>query len=82
MQVDFRYQMAKAIEELFIEEYQYELEEGTNLDPKWLYIYRSHGIAGLVIRWIEDGFTPSPYYMSEQIIKLMLTTTEVFRVKN
>ncbi|MBO0993424.1 TetR/AcrR family transcriptional regulator [Bacillus sp. SD088] len=82
LQVDFRYQMAKAIEELFIEGYQYEIKEETQLDPKWLYIYRSHGIAGLVIRWIEDGFSPSSYYMSEQIIELMLIKTEVFQVKN
>ncbi|RDW20302.1 TetR family transcriptional regulator [Oceanobacillus arenosus] len=81
IRVDFRYKMAKAIEELFITEYEYELEEGSTLDPKWLYIYRSHGIAGLIIRWIEEGFSASPEYMAKQIVELMTTSTKVFTVK-
>jgi AcrR family transcriptional regulator len=82
IRVDFRYQMAKAIEQMFIEEYEYELEEGTSISTKWLYIYRSHGIAGLIIRWIEEDFSTSPEYMSKQIVELMLTSTEVFYVKS
>jgi len=82
IQVDFRYKMAKAIEDLFIREYEYELEEGTRLDPKWLYIYRAHGIAGLLIRWIEDEFPSAPSYMAKQIVELMVTSTEVFHIKS
>lgn len=80
--VDFRYQMAKAIEELFIDEYEYELEKGTILDTKWLYIFRSHGIAGMIIRWIEEDFSTPPEYMAKQVIELMLVSTEVFYVKS
>lgn len=81
IRVDFRYRMAKAIEELFIMEYVYELDEGAHVDPKWLYIFRAHGIAGFIIRWIEEGFKESPEYMSEQIVELMLVSTKTFYVK-
>ncbi|WP_010095184.1 TetR/AcrR family transcriptional regulator [Ornithinibacillus scapharcae] len=81
IQVDFRFQMAKAIEELFIAEYEYELAEDSELDQKWLYIYRAHGVAGLIIRWIEEDCSTPPEYMSKQIIELMMTSTEVFYVK-
>lgn len=81
IRVDFRYKMAKAIEELFIAEYDYDLEKGNVLDPKWLYIYRAHGVAGLIIRWIEEDFSEHPEYMSKQIIELMVTSTEGFYVK-
>jgi AcrR family transcriptional regulator len=81
IRVDFRYQMAKKIEKLFIAEYDYELNKGTTLDPKWLYIYRAHGVAGLIIRWIEEDFHEEPAYMSRQIIELMVTATEGFYVK-
>ncbi|MCG7345839.1 TetR/AcrR family transcriptional regulator [Sporosarcina sp. ACRSL] len=82
IRVDFRFQMAKAIEELFIAEYDYDLAEGAILDPKWLYIYRAHGVAGLIIRWIEEDFHEEPEYMSKQIIELMVTTTNGFYVKD
>lgn len=81
IQVDFRYQMARVIEDLFVAEYDYELEEGSVIDPKWLYIYRAHGVAGLLIRWIEEDFPTTPQYMNTQIVELMLISTEVFHVK-
>jgi len=81
VQTDFRHQMVRYIERLFVEEYEYELDEGMTVNPKWLYIYRAHGVAGLVIRWIEDDFPDSPQYMNEQIVALMLSSPEVFRVK-
>ncbi|MCM3786282.1 TetR/AcrR family transcriptional regulator [Neobacillus mesonae] len=82
IRVDFRYRMAKAIEELFIAEYRYELDKGTSVEPKWLYTFRAHGIAGFIIRWIEEGFKESPEYMSKQIVELMLVSTKVFYVKS
>ncbi|KKK40003.1 transcriptional regulator [Mesobacillus campisalis] len=82
IRVDFRFKMAKAIEQLFIEEYEYELEGETVVDTKWLYIYRAHGIAGLIIRWIEEDFSPPPEYMSQQTLKLMTTSTKIFYVKD
>ncbi|WP_368976687.1 TetR-like C-terminal domain-containing protein [Caldifermentibacillus hisashii] len=35
------------------------------LDTKWLYIFRSHGIAGMIIRWIEEDFSTPPEYMAK-----------------
>ena len=81
IRVDFRFRMAKAIEELFITEYEYELEEESILDLKLLYIYRSHGIAGIIIRWIEEDFPEKPEYMSQQIVALMVTSTKIFHIK-
>ncbi|KAB7672617.1 TetR-like C-terminal domain-containing protein [Bacillus sp. B1-b2] len=63
-------------------QYDYELEGRVHINPSWLYIYRSHGIAGVIIRWIEEGFLESPQYMSEQIVEIMVVTTEVFYVKS
>lgn len=81
IQVDFRYQMAKTIELLFLQEYEYVIHSKT-LDIKWLYIYRSHGLAGMIIRWIEDDFQETPSFMSQQVVDLMLTSTDLFYVKD
>ena len=80
IQVDFRYQMAKSIEQLFLTEYEYVLDSKI-LDIKWLYIYRSHGLAGMIIRWIENDFQESSKFMSQQVVELMLTSTPLFYVK-
>lgn len=80
LQVDFRHQMTRAIEQLFIEEYEYVITSEI-LDIKWLYIYRSHGIAGMIIRWIEEDFQTPQHEMAKQVIELMMVSTEVFRVK-
>jgi len=79
--LDFRYKLAKQIEKLFLAEYQYEFSEETKLKQKWLYVYRAHGVAAVILRWIEDGFQESPVYMAEQIIALMITGTDIFYVK-
>lgn len=82
IQVDFRFQMAKAIEQLFIFEYEYELHDEIVLDTKWLYTYRAYGLTGLIIRWVEEDFSDSPEHMTVQTLKLMTTATKVFYVKN
>jgi len=81
IQVDFRHKIAKAIEELFIREYDYIFTDKTHVHPKWLYIYRAHGVAGLIIRWIEENFPTTPQFMAEQVIELMVISTETFYVK-
>ncbi|MBU5344052.1 TetR family transcriptional regulator C-terminal domain-containing protein [Caldibacillus hisashii] len=57
-------------------------EKDTILDTKWLYIFLSHGIAGMIIRWIEEDFSTPPEYMAKQVIEFMLVSTEVFYVKS
>ncbi|SES42047.1 hypothetical protein SAMN05518872_11157 [Psychrobacillus sp. OK032] len=51
------------------------------MEQKWLYVYQAHGVAAVILRWIEDGFQESPLYMAEQIIALMITGTDIFYVK-
>jgi len=81
IQVDFRHKIAKAIEELFIREYDYQFTDETHVHLKWLYIYRAHGVAGLIIRWIEENFPTTPQFMAEQVVELMVISTETFYVK-
>lgn len=81
IQIDFRHRMAGAIEELFIAEYDYQLPEDSVLGSKWLYVYRAYGIAGLIIRWIEEDFPEPPLQMAKQVVELMLVSTPVFKVK-
>lgn len=81
IQVDFRFQMAKAIEQMFISEYEYELDDEASLDIKWLYTYRAYVLTGLILRWIEEAFPDSPEHMTEQTLKIMTTATKVFYIK-
>ena len=80
IQVDMRHQIAVAIEKLFIEEYEYELSS-TTLDVKWLYIFRAHGLAAVIIRWIEEDFSTPTEKMAEQILQLMTVVTYKFTPK-
>jgi len=82
IRVDFRHQLAKTIEELFIKEYQFEIPEQLHLDSSWLYVYRAHGVAAVMIRWLENGCVESPMEMSKQILLLMITGTSTFINKN
>lgn len=82
IRVDFRHQLAKTIEELFINEYQYEIPEILHLESSWLYVYRAHGVAAVMIRWLENGCVESPTEMSRQILLLMVTGTSTFINKN
>lgn len=82
IRADFRHQLAKTIEELFIKEYHFEIPEQLHLDSSWLYVYRAHGVAAVMIRWLENGCVESPMEMSKQILLLMITGTSTFINKN
>jgi AcrR family transcriptional regulator len=82
IRVDFRHQLAKTIEELFIKEYQFEIPEQLQLDSSWLYVYKAHGVAAVMIRWLENGCIEKPEEMSKQILLLMVTSTSTFINKN
>lgn len=79
LQVDIRHQIAMAIEQLFIKQYDYELTE-TTLDVKWLYTYRAHGLAGMIIKWIEEDFATPAEDMAKQVLQLMTIVTYTFNV--
>jgi len=80
--VDFRHKLAKTIEDLFIKEYNFEISEMLHLKSSWLYVYRAHGVAAVMIRWLENGCMESPLEMSNQILLLMVTDTSTFINKN
>ena len=80
--VDFRHQLAKTIEDLFMKEYNFEISEMLHLKSSWLYVYRAHGVAAVMIRWLENGCVESPLEMSNQILLLMVTDTSTFINKN
>ena len=82
IRVDFRHQLAKTIEELFIKEYQFEIPEQLHLESSWLNVYRAHGVAAVMIRWLENGCVETPLEMSKQILLLMITDTSTFINKN
>lgn len=82
VQIGFYSKMATSIEQLFIQEYEYEFQRNSRINPSWLFIFRAHGIAGVIKRWIEEGCIESPQYLAVQIVELMLTSTEVFYVKD
>jgi len=65
IRVDFRHQLAKTIEELFIKEYQFDIPKQLHLENSWLYVYRAHGVAAVIIRWLENGCVESPLEMSK-----------------
>ena len=80
--VDFRHQLAKTIEDLFMKEYNFEISEMLHLKSSWLYVYRAHGVAAVMIRWLENGCVESPLEMSNQILLLMVTDASTFINKN
>lgn len=80
LQVDIRHQIATAIEKLFIQQYEYALAS-TEVDVKWLYIYRAHGLADMMIKWIEEDFSTPSHIMAEQVLQLMTLVTYEFHVK-
>lgn len=80
IQVDMRHQIGLAIEELFIQQYEYELTS-SNVDIKWLYVYRAHGLAAMIIRWIEEDFSTPAQEMAEQVLQLMTLVTYTFKPK-
>ena len=81
LQIDIRHQIAVAIERLFVQQYEYELPT-TDVDVKWLYIYRAHGLAGMIIHWIEEDFSTPSIVMAEQVLQLMTVVTYKFKVSS
>lgn len=64
--------IADTIEEIFIEEYDFELNNA-NTDTKWYYVYCSNGIAAVIMRWIETGYIEPAEQVANQAIELMKT---------
>ena len=81
IQVDIRHKMGVAIEQLFIQQYEYELTS-SEIDTKWLHIYRAHGLAAIIIRWIEEDFSTPAHEMAKQVLELLTLVTFKFKPKS
>lgn len=64
--------IADTIEELYVEEYDFQLNN-SKVDPKYFKIYAANGIAAIILRWMETGYKESSEYLTEQCIQLLKT---------
>ena len=70
--------IADTIEELYVEEYNFHLNN-VNVDPKLFKIYAANGIAAIILRWMETGYKESPELLADQAIELLKTSSLGFR---
>ena len=70
--------IADTIEELYVEEYNFHLNNG-NVDPKLFKIYAANGIAAIILRWMETGYKESPELLADQAIELLKTSSLGFQ---
>lgn len=64
---NLREKMFQALKEITMDE----LEQPGDINSELLVIYSIHALLGLVFHWIESGFTYSPSYMQEQLVKII-----------
>lgn len=64
--------IADTIEELYVEEYDFQLNN-SKVDPKYFKIYAANGIAAIILRWMETGYKESSAYLTEQCIQVIKT---------
>lgn len=69
--------IADTIEELYVEEYQFQLNN-SKVDPKLFKIYAANGIAAIILRWMETGYKESSEFLTEQAIQLLKTSSTGF----
>lgn len=65
------------IEELYVEEYQFRLNN-SKVNPRMFNLYAANGIAAIILRWMETGYKESPEYLAEQAIELLRTSSTGF----
>lgn len=69
--------IADTIEELYVEEYDF-LLNNSRVDPKLFKIYAANGITAIILRWMETGYKESPDLLVEQAIELLKTSSSGF----
>ncbi|HWK21489.1 MAG TPA: TetR/AcrR family transcriptional regulator C-terminal domain-containing protein [Ureibacillus sp.] len=72
---------ADIIEELYVEEYQFHLNN-TKVNPDMYKVYAANGIAAIIIRWMETGYNETPEYLVDQAIELLRTASLGFEQIN
>ncbi|UKS25079.1 TetR/AcrR family transcriptional regulator [Paenibacillus sp. HWE-109] len=63
-------QMFGALKQILQEELIYP-DKREDLDQELLAIYSIHALLGFVFHWVESGFTHTPGYMQEQLVKIL-----------
>ena len=72
--LDLSRYIADTIEELYVEEYHFNLNN-PNVDPKLFKIYAANGISAIILRWMETGYKASPELLADQAIELLKTAS-------
>lgn len=70
--------IADTIEELYVEEYNFHLNN-INVDPKLFKLYAANGIAAVILRWMETGYKEDPELLADQAIELLKTASLGFQ---
>lgn len=78
--LDLSRYIADTIEELYVEEYNFHLNN-SNVDPKLFNIYAANGISAIILRWMETGYKESPELLTDQAIELLKTASLGFQQK-
>jgi len=77
---DLNRYIADTIEELYVEEYNFNLNN-PNVDPKLFNIYAANGISAIILRWMETGYKEDPELLADQAIELLKTASLGFSQK-
>ncbi|MBB3108838.1 AcrR family transcriptional regulator [Paenibacillus phyllosphaerae] len=69
---NFREKLTRRMDRLFRQEFDFVVTGlDAQIDTKLFGTYRIHGIIGLILEWIENGFEESTAYMGEQLIQIL-----------
>lgn len=79
--LDLSRYIADTIEELYVEEYNFHLNN-PNVDPKLFNIYAANGISAIILRWMETGYKEAPELLADQAIELLKTASLGFQQRS
>lgn len=81
--LNFQEKLTKKLEELFREDFHISYTEiDPEIDANLFSTYRTHGIIGLIINWMNGGFQETPAYMSSQLLRVMQFHTPKIQIRN
>ncbi|WP_138752135.1 TetR/AcrR family transcriptional regulator [Paenibacillus sinopodophylli] len=63
-----REKMFISLKQIIREELVFEVDD---VDQELLAVYSLHALLGLIFHWIDSGFVHSPFYMQEQLVKII-----------
>ncbi|MFC4411684.1 TetR/AcrR family transcriptional regulator [Chungangia koreensis] len=78
---NFHEKLIRKLNELFREDFEFIVTDNDYIDVQLFSTYRIHGIIGLILEWVENDFTKSSTYMSEQLIQILKFSTSKVYIK-